>query len=76
LAAGERHAPIERREAACLGGALRQQRADRASSIWATLEEGPGDDAVKKEQWRHSGRVSKEIHEAKVLSGRRGCTLF
>ncbi|HJW05543.1 MAG TPA: hypothetical protein VJ527_03520 [Rhodanobacter sp.] len=40
------------------------------------LEEGPGDDAVKKEQWRHSGRVSKEIHEAKVLSGRRGCTLF
>lgn len=49
---------------------------DRASSLWAMLEEGRGDDAVKKEQLRHSGRVNKEIHEARVLSGRRGCTLF
>ena len=51
---------------------------DRASSIWAMLEEGPGDDAVKKEQLRHSGRVNKEIHEARVLSDRKGCgcTLF
>ncbi len=40
------------------------------------LEEGPGDDAVKKEQGRPPGRASKEIQEAKVLSGRRGCTLF
>ncbi|WP_139350427.1 hypothetical protein [Rhodanobacter sp. B04] len=49
---------------------------DRASSIWATLEEGRGDSALKKEQLRHSGRVNKETHEAKVLAGCGGCTLL
>lgn len=49
---------------------------DRASSIWATLEEGCGDGALKEEQLRHSGRVNKETNEAKVLSGCGGCTLF
>lgn len=49
---------------------------DRASSLWAMLEEGQGDDAMKKEPLRHSGRVNQDIHEARVLSGRLGCTLF
>lgn len=48
---------------------------DRASSLWAMLEEGREDGAQKKEQLRHSARVSKEKHEAKVLCGG-GCTLF